>query len=186
MAKSKIIKTDRLLIEPFSLKHLTERYVSWLNDPNIVAYSRQRHKKHTLLSCRKYFNSFKKTPNYFWAISVVNNRLGHIGNINAYIDNLNKRADLGILIGEKKAWGKGYATEAWMAVCSYLFEKVNIRKITAGTLIFNKKMIKLMKRAGMVNDGWRTKHCLFKGKEVDVIYKAIFKESWMKKNEKKL
>jgi len=176
MATSDIIKTDRLLIEPFSEKYLTEKYVSWLSNPIVVKYSEQRHKKHTIKTCKAYMMSLKKSPHYFWAISTVNNELGHIGNITAYIDEVNKTADLGILIGETKAWGKGYAAEAWMAVCGYLFKKINIRKITAGTMSSNERMLNLMKRVGMSDDGRRIKQCIWKGKEVDVIHSAIFKE----------
>jgi RimJ/RimL family protein N-acetyltransferase len=120
--------------------------------------------------------SLRKGPHYFWAISVLRDKLGHIGNITAYIDEANKIADLGILIGETKAWGKGYAAEAWMAVCEYLFKKMNIHKITAGTMSSNERMLNLMKRVGMHDDGRRIKQYIWEGKEVDAIYKAIFKK----------
>lgn len=176
MAKIKPIRTGRLLIEPFSKRHLTKRYVSWLNDPVVVRYSEQRHNRHTIKTGKAYLASFKKSPHYFCAISVVGDELGHIGNITAYVDGPNKAADMGILIGETKAWGKGYAAEAWTAVCRYLFKRIGIRKITAGTLSCNKRMLSLMKRAGMTGDGRRVRQCIWEGKEVDVIHKTVFKE----------
>lgn len=36
----------------FADRHLTERYVGWLNDPAVVRYSEQRHSRHTLWSRR--------------------------------------------------------------------------------------------------------------------------------------
>ncbi|HEO63972.1 MAG TPA: N-acetyltransferase [Candidatus Omnitrophica bacterium] len=180
MATSDIIKTERLIIKPFSEKYLTKKYVSWLNNPEVVRYSEQRHKKHTVKTCRAYLRLFEKGPNYFWAISVIKDKLGHIGNMTAYADEINSVADIGILIGETKAWGKGYATEAWMAVCSYLFTIKNIRKITAGTISSNKRMLKLMKRTGMINDGVRRKHYIWENNKVDVVHKAIFREDFRK------
>lgn len=176
MAKSRIIETRRLLIEPFSERHLTKRYVSWLNDPLVVRFSAQRKKRHALASCRKYLRSYKGTPHYFWAISTKGGGLGHIGNINAYIDSFNQLADIGILIGERLVWGQGYGCEAWSAVCNYLFKKVGIRKITAGTLSINSRMLSLMKKTGMVDDGRRIRHVLWEGKEVDVVYRAVFRK----------
>jgi hypothetical protein len=64
MARSEIIKTERLLLEPFSEKYLSERYVSWLNDHEIVRYSEQRHRTHTIESCREFMNSFENTPHH--------------------------------------------------------------------------------------------------------------------------
>ncbi len=120
--------------------------------------------------------SFGESPHYFWAISVTNDKLGHIGNITAYVDEANKVADIGILIGETKAWGKGYATETLAAVCEYLFKIVKIRKITAGTISSNRRMLRLMDRIGMIDDGRRFMQHIWKGKEVDVIHKAIFRK----------
>jgi RimJ/RimL family protein N-acetyltransferase len=173
MVKSTIIDTVHLRIEPFSGKHLTLRYVNWLNDPEVIRFSEQRFKIHSLESCRDYMQSFEGTSKYFWAIVVRNSSLGHIGNMNAYIDEVNQVADVGILIGEKQAWRQGLGLEAWCAVCEWLLNKGGMRKVTAGTLSVNEGMLGLMRRSGMVEDGRRMKQCLFEGKEVDVIYAAF-------------
>ncbi len=78
---------------------------------------------HTLESCRDYRQSFADTSNHFWAIIAHDAALGHIGNINAYVDVENSVADVGIMIGERSAWGQGYGTEAWQAVCNYLLKE---------------------------------------------------------------
>jgi RimJ/RimL family protein N-acetyltransferase len=178
MARSGTIRTARLVIEPFSKKHLTKEYVSWLNNPKVARFSEQRFRKHTLLSCRDYWHSYQKTPHYFWAITVADSPLGHIGNINAYVDKQNKVADIGILIGKTSAWGKGYGKEAWLGICNYLFKKAKMRKITAGTLAENKTMLAVMQRSGMKVEGRRIRQNLWNGKEVDIIYTAIFKEDF--------
>jgi RimJ/RimL family protein N-acetyltransferase len=107
--------------------------------------------------------------------------LGHIGNITTYVDMLHYVADISILIGEKVVWGQGYGTEAFIAMCNYLFQVVKIRKITAGTLAVNFSMLGVMRKAGMAEDGRRIRHCLLEGFEVDVIRRALFLEDWLKK-----
>ncbi|HUL00985.1 MAG TPA: GNAT family N-acetyltransferase [Nitrospirota bacterium] len=175
MADSPVIETKRLRIEPFSIKHLTARYVSWLNDPEVVRYSEQRHRRHSLESCKEYFESFQGTPNYLWAI--IQKECGiHMGNINAYVDVNNKVADIGILLGEKDEWNKGYGLEVWKAVITYLFDSGCIRKISAGTLTSNRGMINIMVRSGMVEDGRRVRHYLFDGQEIDALHFALFRK----------
>jgi ribosomal-protein-alanine N-acetyltransferase len=174
MAESSIIKTTRLRIVPFSEEHLT-CYVGWLNDPEVVRYSEQRHRKHTLESCREYWQSFSGSPNYFWAITTLSNEIGHIGNINAYVDRNNSVADVGVLIGERSVWGKGYGLETWKAVCDYLLIEAGIRKVTAGTLAVNKGMLSIMERSGMIPDGLRIRQALIEEIEVDIVYAAFFK-----------
>lgn len=174
MAQSPIIKTARLRLVPFQERHLSEQYLSWLNDRELMRYSEQRHQRHSLASCRDYWQSFINTPNYFWAIEETESGLDHIGNINAYVNEPNRVADIGILIGEKTAHHRGYALEAWLGVCRYLFEHVKIRKISAGTLAANVAMRSVMARAGMVADGVRKRHYLVDGTETDLIHMALF------------
>ena len=172
----KKIKTKRLSIIPFSEKYLTSRYVDWLNDPELMRYSEQRHKMHTLESCELYWRSFYNTPNMLWAIEETIKGLGHIGNINAYINSHNKIADVGILIGKADAQGHGYGYEAFKGVYEYLFKDTEIRKITAGTVSVNLPMIKLMKKIKMKEDGIRKRHYFIEEEAVDIIHMALFKE----------
>ena len=171
------IKTSRLLITSFQERHLSATYVSWLNDPEAVKFSSQRHVKHTLESCRNYWNSFSGTSNYFWAVETLENKK-HIGNMNAYIDVYNNTADIGIIIGEREVWGKGYGLEAWKGVIKFLFEDKGIRKITAGTLSPNIGMMNIALKSGMKEEGRRIKQEIINGKEIDMIYFGLLNNNY--------
>jgi len=174
MAEGKIIETRRLRMVPFAESYLSSRYVGWLNDPEVVRYSEQRHKRHTLDSCRQYWQSFKDSPNFFWAITTIAPEPGHIGNINAYIDAFNSNASVGIMIGERRVWGRGYGLEAWTAVCQHLINDLGLRKVTAGTMAPNQGMRRIMEKSGMEADGRWRRHCLLEGEEVDIVFAALF------------
>jgi ribosomal-protein-alanine N-acetyltransferase len=180
MAASPPLLTPRLRIEPFSTdRHLSDRYVGWLNDPEVVKFSEQRARVHTVDSCRVYALSFVGGPHHFWAI--VAEELGHIGNLNAYVNQVHGTADVGILIGERSAQGRGYATEAWVAVCDYLLRTAGLRKVTAGALAVNQPMIRLMERVGMRDDGRRVRQQIWNGAEVDVVHAALFRAEWLER-----
>ncbi len=179
MAQTAPIETGRLILEPFGESRLSSTYVGWLNDPETVRYSEQRHRRHTLQSCRGYWRSFEGAPHFFWAIVAKDPALGHIGNMNAYLDPANSTADLGILIGAREAWGRGLGSEAWIAACDHLFRVCGIRKITAGTMAVNQGMLHIMKKAGMKEDGTRFRQCLVDGKESDIVHSALFRDEWM-------
>lgn len=172
MALSAPIDTERLQIMPFSEQYLTKEYVNWLNDPEIVRYSDQRFKVHTRETCKHFYESFQNSPHHFWAI--VSKEYGYIGTMTAYIDTNHSVADVGILIGKKDCWGRGFGFEAWTAICHYLIRELKIRKITAGTLSVNKGMLSIMQRAGMIEDGKRIRQCLYENQEVDLVYVALF------------
>lgn len=172
-----VIETDRCWLCPFSAEHLTERYVGWLNDPDVVRHSEQRHRRHSLESCRAYMTSFEGSAHYFMAIVAKDAALGHIGNMNAYVDSPNGVADVGILVGEKRVWGQGYGSEAWIAFTRFLLTDAGLRKVTAGTLATNGGMLGIMRRAGMEIEATRRRQALVDGRETDVVYAALFSES---------
>jgi RimJ/RimL family protein N-acetyltransferase len=108
------------------------------------------------------------------AIVAKDPALGHVGNINAYVDVPNRVADVGILVGEKAVWGKGYGSEAWIGFTQFLLREQGLRKVTAGTLASNHGMLGIMRRAGMEIEAIRKRQALVEGQEVDVVYAAAF------------
>lgn len=176
MANTPTIKTARLAMVPFDDTHIGPRYVSWLNDPETMALSRQRLASHTIESCRDYVESFATSPHYLWAIERTGDQNEHIGNIRANIDTDNNTADVAILIGERSCWGSGIGSESWTGICDWLLGDGGIRKVYAGTTSVNKGMLGIMRKSGMIDDGIRTRHYEIGGQEVDVIYTALFRD----------
>lgn len=173
MPTSKIIETDRLKLVPFDpTQHLNVAYVAWLNDPDVVRYSEQRHKSHTLESCAAFIASFNGSPSHLWAI-VQKSDNKHIGNIHADVDPHNGIADVAILLGARDIWGQGYGLEAWNGVLSFLKPQDDIRKIVAGCMRSNTAMYSIMNKSGMTDDGQRQKHYLLDGKPEDIVFCAL-------------
>ena len=165
------IETKRLNLLPFTERYLTDRYVSWLNDPEVVQFSEQRHCQHSKKSCADYFLEIKRRDHGFYAICEKETGL-HIGNSTISIDLNNQIADIQILIGDRSFWGQGLGAEAFSALVEMLLESSCFRKVTAGTLAKNGAMLKTMEKAGMIVECIREGHYLLNGQPVDVIYGA--------------
>ncbi len=174
MAEAPTLETPRLTLAPFSDEYLTERYVGWLQDPEVVRYSEQRHRTPTLENCRQFTASFADGPSHLWAIIENKQGLGHIGNINSDVDAPNRTADVAVMIGEKQAWGQGLGFEAWNAVLDYLLGPGGMRKVTAGTMAENKGMLAIFEKSGMTEEGRRKKQFQLQDREVDAILVARF------------
>lgn len=166
---------ENILITPFSINNLCESYVSWLNDIDVVRYSNQRFKRHDIHSCNDYFLSFNDTENLFLAIYSKSNK-NFIGTSTVYYSVLHKVADIGLMIGDKQYWGKGFGSEAWIMVMDYLIDSGLVRKVTGGALSCNVGMINIMKKAEMLPDGKRTGHQLVDNVPVDIVYFSKFND----------
>jgi RimJ/RimL family protein N-acetyltransferase len=75
----------------------------------------------------------------------------HIGNIKLEPIEFNRReAVIGIIIGKKQEWGKGFCPEAVIAVVDYAFSIMNLNKIRLGVISENTAAINCYKKAGFI------------------------------------
>ena len=133
--------------------------VAWLKDPDVVRWSEQRHQHHDIETQRQYISD---GTDIFREIHTHQSHF--IGTITACIDRDNSVADVGILIGEKKEWGKGYGFEAWKGFCDHLLTN-GMRKIEAGTMSRNKPMLRIFSKYGMTYEGVRNDHFVLSKEE---------------------
>ena len=59
---------------------------------------------------------------------------------------------------------------------SILKKDPQIKKITAGTMVCNKKMIKIIHKSGMIFDGIRKRYLLIDKKETDLLFASLRKK----------
>lgn len=151
-----------------------DRYITWLNDPQVVRYSNQRFRKHDQISCENYLNSFSETDNIFVAITDRKSDL-LLGTITAYVARSHGTVDVGIMVGERGTWHKGTGQDAWNTMCYWLLSKeVGLRKLTAGTVRPNVGMVRIMERFGMQLEAVRSKQEIIEDAAVDILYYARF------------
>lgn len=162
---------------PFGEKHLTERYVRWLNDPETVRFSEQRHRRHDLAGCAAYAASFAESDDLFLAIEAADPSLEHVGNITVAVDRPNQSADVSILIGEAAVRGTGIGTAAWCGIVDWLLGPGGMRRVSAGTMARNNRMLALMRRSAMTTEAVRPRAFLLDGAEVDLVLAARFADS---------
>lgn len=161
------LRTERLVLMPYFPEKVTQQHVDWLNDPEVVKYSRQRFHKHDRLSQANYVWEFG-LGGHLWLIMWPTGV--EIGTIGVTYDAENDVGDMGLLIGDKSVWGHGLATEAWAEVMRWCFEELKLRKIECGCMSLNLGMRQVAVKTGMRIEGGRVGHFLLDGKPVDVVY----------------
>ena len=82
----------------------------------------------------------------------------HIGNCAYYgINEAEGEAELGIMIGNRDCWDKGYGVDAVGALLDYIFRRTNLKRIHLKTLDLNTRAQKCFQKCGFTPYGHLTK-----------------------------
>lgn len=164
---------QKVRLRPFGPDDITPAYVSWLNDPEVTRFSNQRFRRHDHASCTAYLAGFEGTANLFLAITPINGQ-NAVGTMTAYVSSHHGCVDIGIMLGDRGMWGRGYGQDAFSTLVDWFSRQSHIRKITAGCVDANQVMRRLMERAGMEHEATRKAQEVIEGVPHDLVYYARF------------
>ena len=95
------------------------------------------------------------------SFAVEDDRGRHIGNIMYYnIDHGRAEAEIGISIGERDCWSRGYGSDALVALTRNLFRTTALSRFYLHTLDWNERAQRAFRRAGFEISGtsWKDGH----------------------------
>ncbi|RZT23831.1 GNAT family N-acetyltransferase [Fictibacillus sp. BK138] len=103
----------------------------------------------------------------------------HIGSIGyRNLDIVSRRCVVGLGIGEKELWGKGYGTDALKALINYLFKTMNLRRIQLDTWSGNTRAVRSYEKCGFVVEGRLREDTFIDGKYYDTIVMGLLREEF--------
>lgn len=138
----------RVTLVPFGADRITDRYVAWLNDPEVNAYSRRKGVHTTAADASRYLSSLQDDEHVL-AILVGDE---HVGNVKyGPVDWRNACADISILVGDRAIWGQGIGAEAVYLVSRHLLTDVGLNRVHADSS--NPAFLRLVDRLGWRIEG---------------------------------
>jgi RimJ/RimL family protein N-acetyltransferase len=94
------------------------------------------------------------------------------------IDPVNRKAMLGIVIGDKAYWNRGYGVEATRLLLDHGFNLLNLNSIMLGTFSFNKRALNCFRKAGFKEIGKRRQARIIAGRAYDLVLMDILAEEF--------
>lgn len=103
-----------------------------------------------------------------------------LGDVDLYVHNWQSRdAFVGLGIGEREFWGKGYGTDAMKVILRYAFTEINLKRVSLTVFEYNPRAIRSYEKAGFRHEG-RLRGALNKeGRRWDILCMGILREDWM-------
>lgn len=147
---------------------VSDAYVGWLNDPEINRFLESRFTVQDR-ACVEEFVASNLASESDLFLGITDRALGrHVGNIKlGPIDRRHGLGEIGIMIGDRAAWGRGIGTAAIRQIETIARETLGLRRLTAGCYASNVGSRRAFEKAGFAVEGVRSAHYLLDGRPED-------------------
>jgi RimJ/RimL family protein N-acetyltransferase len=95
----------------------------------------------------------------------------------ARLDRANRRAELGYALG-RAYWGRGYMSDALLAVIDFAFGTLRLQRVYADTDPRNARSIRSLQRLGFQREGCLREHYLVQGEPQDAVVYGLLRSEW--------
>jgi RimJ/RimL family protein N-acetyltransferase len=175
-----MIYGEHIRLRPVEREDLA-KFVAWLNDPEV----RQGLALYLAISNaeeERWFEDTLKDPRDERPLAIeVEDEEGWklIGSCGYdKIDWRNRNSEVGIMIGDKTCWNRGYGTQAMRLLLRHGFNTLNLERISLRVFEDNPRAIRAYEKAGFVHEG-RMRHAEFRdGRYLDVLFMSVLRPEW--------
>ncbi|WP_417318071.1 GNAT family N-acetyltransferase [Emcibacter sp.] len=141
---------------------VTEDYVKWFSDVDIVRYSDNQYRTFSLVGQKEYVKSCLDNPDMDLYGIFDNGR--HIGNITlSGFNSPHNRAEITYVVGAKDYWGKGVAAWAISEIVKLAKQHYKLHRLYAGCAEPNTGSRKVLEKNGFQLEGKRINHLFYNG-----------------------
>jgi RimJ/RimL family protein N-acetyltransferase len=178
-------KKDGPIKLEFGLPQNEEEYAKlatgWLNDSRIRVYMSMLYPLSLSgeIDWVRKQNTPEKENSVIWCIHKDGKPIGSVGLNN--IDKVHRKAELGILIGEREEWGKGIAQAAEAVAVEFGFSNIvagGLNKIWASVLDGNNASREALRKVGFSDIGVLKQDLWHQGKWYDTWQGEILNKEW--------
>ena len=172
--RQSIITGARIDLSTFRVEDVPN-LTRWFSQLDVTAYIGMQGTAYTLEQEQQWYENYVKqshTERHFAVIDVHTHQL--IGNVSLMdIRQVHQRAELGIVIGEREYWSKGYGREAIKLMCQYGVAFLNLQTIYLWYVSYNMRGRKRYEAAGFVETGRIPESRLFNGVRYDDVVMTL-------------
>jgi diamine N-acetyltransferase len=156
------------------------RYVGWLNNPEVTHHLTLYLPINSDNEAEWYENQRKDPTTQNFAL-VVNEGHIHIGSVGLMaINHKEQNAELGIVIGDKNHWGKGYGQEAIELLLPFAFEEMNLHRVYLRVDVTNTQGIRCYEKCGFVKEGQLRDAVYHRGHFEDQLIMSVLRSEYLK------
>jgi RimJ/RimL family protein N-acetyltransferase len=162
-----MIKGDKIYLTELDRTN-AETVRGWLNDPEVHRYLLVGHVPITKEAEQSFYDTQAATPDaHDFEIHVAADGR-YIGNIGLRdVDLVHRHGEIGLVVGSKQDWGKGYGADAIVTCLRFAFFTLGLHSVRIVTEAGHERALELYRRIGFVETGREREHVYREGRFVD-------------------
>jgi len=102
-----------------------------------------------------------------------------IGFMGLWLNLMHSEVWVGIGIGEREYWGKGYGTDAMKLCVQFSFLELGAQRVSLGLHAYNPRALKSYEKAGFKLEGCTRQDMLREGKRTDSFWMSVLRDEWL-------
>jgi len=157
------------------------KFVEWLNDPEVRRYLSMSLPISQAAEEQWFENMLKRPPEeQSLGIEIKDGDGWHlIGNCSIFDINRRARsAEVGLFIGDKSCWNKGYGTEVMRLLLRYGFGTLNLNRIFLRVDAENMGGIRAYEKAGFIHEARLRESDFREGSYCDDLIMSVLRSEW--------
>jgi RimJ/RimL family protein N-acetyltransferase len=152
--------------------------VAWLNDPEVSRFLRA-YRPLTLAAEEEFLRRLSESDKDL-ALAIMTRAAGQFIGVTGLhdVDPRNRHAQLGIALGDKDAWGRGYGTEATRLLVRHAFDTLNLNRVWLHVYEYNPRALRVYEKAGFRTEGRLRQDTFRDGRYWDTFVLAVLRHEW--------
>jgi RimJ/RimL family protein N-acetyltransferase len=103
----------------------------------------------------------------------------YIGALGLFVDLIHREAWVGLGIGERDFWSRGYGTDMMKLCQRYVFDELCMERLSLGLHEYNPRALRSYEKCGFRLEGRTRQELLREGKRYDSLWMGILREEWL-------
>ena len=178
-----ILKGELVRLSAIDPDEFGQAFSRWNRDSEFMRLldgspSKLRSQKRLQKSLEEDLENQKSDRHWFAIRALADDKL--LGDIDLAVDNWTSRdAFVGLGIGEREFWGKGYGTDVMKVILRYAFAEVNLQRVTLNVFEYNVRAIRSYEKTGFRHEGRMRRVLNREGRRWDMLFMGILREEWI-------
>jgi RimJ/RimL family protein N-acetyltransferase len=103
----------------------------------------------------------------------------YIGFLGMWVNLIHSEAWVGIGIGEREFWSKGYGTDMMKLCLQYAFTELCVERVSLGLHDYNPRALRSYEKAGFRLEGRTRQDVMREARRTDTLWMGILREEWL-------